>query len=208
MKVRSLFISDVHLGLDHTNVDDLLKLLKIYEFENLYLVGDIIDGWRLKRQFNWNDSCNKFLRKILKLSKQNKKIIYIIGNHDGFLYKFEDQSFGNIHIKEHEIYTTLNGEKITIIHGHQFDGIVKCNKWLQKIGSILYGFLLSFNVNFNIIRRKLGYNYWSISKWLKTKTKEALKYINDYEDTLIDYCNNNLSIWWFYWNDCYRQKTK
>ena len=118
MKYQSLFISDVHLGLSHSHIEKLLNILKEYEFENIFLVGDIIDGWRLRRKFTWNEHANHFLQRIFKYSRKGKKIIYIIGNHDEFLYKFENQTFGSIEIKEKYIHTTLKGEKILLIHGH------------------------------------------------------------------------------------------
>ena len=187
MKYRSLFISDVHLGLPHTHLDKLLKVLKENEFENLFLVGDIIDGWKLKRKFDWNVIENTFIQKIFKLARKGAKVHYLIGNHDDFLYSFEDQHFGNIEIKERYTHETLQGEKILILHGHQFDGIIKCNKWLQHIGSFLYEWLIRFNVNFNLLRHKLGLGYWSISKYLKSKTKEAVNYVSKYEETLVEY---------------------
>ncbi|MEI7674736.1 MAG: UDP-2,3-diacylglucosamine diphosphatase [bacterium] len=190
MKYRSIFISDVHLGLPHTNLELLLEVLKNNEFENLFLVGDIIDGWKLKRKFEWSELENRLIQKIFKLARHGVKVHYIIGNHDEFLYSFENQSFGGIEVKERCIHTTNTGEKILIIHGHQFDGVVKCNKWLQRIGSTLYEWLLRLNVNFNILRHKLGMGYWSISKYLKSKTKEAVNYVSSFEDTLIDYAKS------------------
>lgn len=187
MKYKSLFISDVHLGVEHTNINHLLSVLKENEFDNIFLVGDIIDGWKLRRSFTWSESANTFLQKIFRAARKGTNIVYIIGNHDEFLYKFEGQSFGNIHIKEKHIHETASGEKILLIHGHQFDGIVKCNKWLQHLGSIAYEWLLSLNSTFNIIRKKLGYGYWSLSKFLKSKTKEVVNYVSYWEDALIDH---------------------
>lgn len=187
MKYRSLFISDVHLGVSHTNIESLLSILRDNEFENIFLIGDIIDGWKLKRSFSWDENANTFLQKIFRAARKGVNIIYIIGNHDEFLYKFKNQSFGNITIKEKHIHKTLQNESILLIHGHQFDGVVKCNKWLQHIGSVLYEFLLSVNVRFNLIRHFFGIGYWSLSKYLKTKTKEIVNYVSSFEETLIDY---------------------
>jgi UDP-2,3-diacylglucosamine pyrophosphatase LpxH len=187
MKYRSLFISDVHLGVNHTNIEHLLSVLRENEFENIFLIGDIIDGWKLRRSFSWDENANTFLQKIFRAARKGSNIVYIIGNHDEFLYKFEGQSFGNISIKEEHIHETASGEKILLIHGHQFDGIVKCNKWLQHIGSVLYETLLDVNVFYNKVRRFFGYKYWSLSKFLKTKTKEVVNYVASFEDALTTY---------------------
>jgi len=191
MKYRSLFISDVHLGLSHTKLWKLLNFIRDNEFENIFLVGDIIDGWKLKRKFEWHEDANTFVQKIFRLSRRGVNIVYLIGNHDEFLYSFENQSFGEIFIKEKYIHTTVKGERVMLIHGHQFDGIIKCNKWLQWIGSMLYESLIKFNVKFNLIRHKFGLGYWSLSKFLKSKTKEVVGYVNSFEDTLIDYAKNH-----------------
>jgi len=187
MKYKSLFISDVHLGLQYTNLNMLLDVLKDNEFENLFLVGDIIDGWKLRRKFEWGELENRFIQKIFKLARKGVKVYYTQGNHDEFLYKFDGQHFGGIEIKEKIIHTTVKGKRLLVLHGHQFDGIIKCNKWLQKIGASLYEYLLRFNVNFNILRHKFGLGYWSLSKYLKHKTKEAVNYINSFEDTIKSY---------------------
>jgi len=191
MKYRSLFISDVHLGVQHTHLDKLLKVLKDNEFEYLYLVGDIVDFWKLRRKLEWGELENTFIQKIFRLARKGVKIYYTIGNHDLEMKRFQEQHFGNIEILERIVHTTLQGEKILILHGHQFDGIVEHNKWIQHLGSVLYEWLLVLNVNFNWIRYKLGLGYWSISKYLKSKTKEAVNYVSKYEETLIEYAKSH-----------------
>lgn len=190
VKHKSLFVSDIHLGVNHTNVEHLLSVLRENEFENIFLVGDIIDGWKLRRSFSWDENANTFLQKIFRAARKGTNIVYIIGNHDEFLYKFKDQSFGNIFIKEKHFHQTLKGETILLIHGHQFDGIIKCNKWLQHLGSVLYEWLLKLNVGFNRIRHFGGFGYWSLSKFLKTKTKEVVNYVSSFENALIDYAES------------------
>jgi len=190
VKYKSLFISDVHLGVRHTNIEYLLRVLRENEFENIFLVGDIIDGWKLRRSFSWDENANTFLQKIFRAARKGSNIVYIIGNHDEFLYKFEGQSFGNISIKEKYFYQTASGEKILLIHGHQFDGIVKYNKWLQHVGSVLYEWLIIANVQFNRVRHFFGFGYWSLSKFLKAKTKEVVNYVSSFEDTLTDYAES------------------
>ena len=149
MRYRSLFISDVHLGLKNTQLEKLLDVLKNNEFEYLFLVGDIIDGWKLKRKFEWGELENTFIQKVLRLARRGVKIVYAVGNHDLFIEKFSGNHIGNIEITEKHIHFTADGKRLLIIHGHQFDGIVRCNKWLQKLGGHLYEYLLNFNVQFN-----------------------------------------------------------
>ncbi len=191
MTYKSLFISDIHLGLRHTNLAVLMEVLKNNEFENLFLVGDIIDGWKLRRKFEWTELENRFLQKVFKLARKGVYVKYIIGNHDEFMYSFDGQTFGGIEVCEKYTHETTCGEKLLLIHGHQFDGIVKCNKWLQKIGAFLYEYLIAANVQFNILRHKMGFGYWSLSKYLKSKTKEAVNYVSNFEETLINYAQKS-----------------
>lgn len=185
ISVRSLFISDCHLGNDYCSHDKLLSLLKNVDCEYLFLVGDFIDGWALKRSFNWNSQYNTILQKILRLSRKGTTVYYVWGNHDDFLEKYDNITLGdNIHIVRECHHLTLKKEKLLIIHGDQFDGFITKNKWLQKIGSILYDYSLFINKFFRIFK-------FSFSKFLKNKTKEAVKYISNYENTVALYCEKN-----------------
>ena len=186
MHYTSIFISDVHLGLSNHIIHRLLLFIKNNTFDNLIIVGDFIDGWQLKRKFTWDDNCNLFIQKILKLSRKGVRVFYIYGNHDEFLEKYEGLSFGNIEIKERMSYL-VEGNKYLVLHGHQFDGIVSKYKWLQYFGAIMYGNLLTMNYYFNKVRHFFGFDYWSISAWLKGKTKEAVQYVSDFESLLSDY---------------------
>lgn len=141
--------------------------------------------------FEWTELENRFLQKILKLARKGVNVKYIIGNHDEFLYAFENQTFGGIEVCEKTMHETVCGQKLLIIHGHQFDGIVKCNKWLQKIGAFLYEYLLDTNVKFNLLRHRMGFGYWSLSKYLKSKTKEAVNYVSNFEEALVDYAKQS-----------------
>jgi UDP-2,3-diacylglucosamine pyrophosphatase LpxH len=174
MKVDALFISDVHLGSRGSNADDVLKLLKEYEPKKLFLVGDIIDGWLLKRKFRWPQSHTNVLRKILSYSKNNIKVIYIPGNHDDFLREYGEFSFGNIEVHNEYVF-----ENTFITHGDLYDGVVKL-KWLGVLGSIGYDIAISIDKKL----KKLGYKR-SLSKFLKEKVKEAVKYITQYEVELV-----------------------
>lgn len=186
MHYTSIFVSDIHLGLSNHIIDKLLSFMKNNTFDNLIIVGDFIDGWKLKRKFSWDDNCNLVIQKILKLSRKGVRVFYIYGNHDEFLEKYEGFTFGNIEIKERMDYL-VQGKKYLILHGHQFDGIVSKYKWLQYFGAMMYDNLLKMNYYFNKLRNCLGFDYWSISAWLKGRTKEAVQYVNNFENLLADY---------------------
>mgnify|MGYP001223976757 FL=1 len=186
MKYRSIFISDLHLGIKHAQVSEFLDFIKENQCENLYLVGDFIDGWALQRKWFWSADCNTIIQKILRLMRQrDTKIYYIIGNHDDFLENFRGLHFGNLEICQEKIHESKKGKKFLVIHGHQFDGFLKHNIWLQKLGAFLYEILLTINYRFNKIRRRLGMRYWSLSNYLKQQTKKAVNFINDFEKTMI-----------------------
>jgi len=185
MKVRTLFISDCHLGGEYCNHEKLLRLISEIECENLYIVGDFIDGWALTRKFRWHKNYNTILQKVLRMSRKGTNVVYIWGNHDDFIEPFTEVYFGdNIHVCRETSYITLKGEKILVIHGDQFDGIVTKNKWIQHIGSIIYDYSLAINKLFRVFK-------FSFSNFLKQKAKEAVKYIANYEKSVADYCKIN-----------------
>lgn len=185
MKVRSLFLSDVHLGGDYCNHEKLLELISVIECDNLYIVGDFIDGWALKRRMKWHSNYNTIIQKILRMSRKGVNVVYLWGNHDDFLEPFDGVHFGsNVTIVRETVHTTLKNERILILHGDQFDGIVTKNKWIQKIGAVIYDYSLHLNKLFRVFK-------FSFSNFLKQKAKEAVKYISSYEDTMSRYCINN-----------------
>lgn len=173
MNVKTLFISDVHLGSKGSQAETLLKLFKEIKFEQLIIVGDFIDGWILKRRHWWSQKHTDVIRKVLKYSK-NKKVVYISGNHDDFLREIDTGEWGNIQIKHEWIY-----DGIFITHGDLYDGIVKY-KWLGKLGSVGY----ELSIGFDLMMRKMGFKK-SLSNILKTKIKDAIKYINNFETQLV-----------------------
>jgi UDP-2,3-diacylglucosamine pyrophosphatase LpxH len=174
MKIDALFISDVHLGSKGSNADDVLNVLKKYQPKYLFLVGDIIDGWLLKRKFRWPQSHTNVLRKIMSHSKNGTKVIYIPGNHDQFLREYGEFSFGNIEIHNEYIW-----KNTFITHGDLYDGVVKL-KWLGILGSVGYDAAISIDR----FLKKMGMKR-SLSKFLKSKVKEAVKFITQYELELI-----------------------
>jgi UDP-2,3-diacylglucosamine pyrophosphatase LpxH len=173
MKIEALFISDVHLGSKGSNAEQVLNVLKQYQPNYLFLVGDIIDGWLLKRKFRWPQSHTNVIRKIMSYSKNGTKVIYLPGNHDEFAREYLDLNFGNIEIHNEYIW---NNTYIT--HGDLYDGVVKL-KWLGVLGSIGYDFAISIDRRL----KKLGYKR-SLSKFLKDKVKEAVKFITSFEEEL------------------------
>jgi UDP-2,3-diacylglucosamine pyrophosphatase LpxH len=170
MKIEALFISDVHLGSKGSNAEMVLDLLKKYQPEYLFLVGDIIDGWLLKRRFRWPQSHTNVLRKIMSYSKNGTKVIYIPGNHDEFLREYGEFSFGNIEVHNEYVWNNT-----FITHGDLYDGVVKL-KWLGVLGSIGYDMAISIDRKL----KKLGMKR-SLSKFLKDKVKEAVKFITQFE---------------------------
>jgi UDP-2,3-diacylglucosamine pyrophosphatase LpxH len=174
MKIDALFISDVHLGARGVESEKLLEVLKKYEPEYLFLVGDIIDGWLLKKRFYWKQSYTNVIRKILSYSKNGTKVIYITGNHDEFLRQFPFLELGNIEIhNEYEFRGTF------ITHGDLYDGVVKL-KWLGMLGSVGYDMAIYFDRKL----KSFGFKR-SLSKFLKDKVKEAVKFITSFEEHLV-----------------------
>lgn len=185
MKVKSLFISDVHLGTKKSQPDKLLKILKEYEFENLFIVGDFIDLTSLKKKFYWKPEHSTVIQKILKMSRKGTNVIYILGNHDYYLrslVKEDNINLGNILICDEYKYETLSGEKIYICHGDQFDGFIRLNPILYVLGDWAYEMSFKINRIYNFFRKRIfKMNYWSLSQYLKSKVKNAITFINDFK---------------------------
>jgi UDP-2,3-diacylglucosamine pyrophosphatase LpxH len=183
---RSIWISDVHLGTRGCKADFLLDFLKHTESEYLYLVGDIIDGWRLRRSWYWPQAHNDVVQKILRKARKGTDVVFVPGNHDEFARGYTEHSFGDIKVEAQAIHTTADGKRLLVLHGDAFDGVVKYAKWLAHLGDWAYTLALSANHWFNLIRRRLGYSYWSLSAYLKHKVKNAVQFIDDYEQTIVE----------------------
>ena len=184
-RYRSVWISDIHLGTKHAQVDALLDFLRDVDCKYLYLVGDFIDGWQLQSKWHWQDSYNVLVQKLLRKSRNGTKVIYLTGNHDEFLEQFLGMRFGRVTIAREVIHTAANGKKYLVLHGHQFDGLTQFNRLLEKVGTRLYDWVLDFNLYFNRVRRRLGFGYWSLAAYLKFKAKSAVKYVTEYEETIV-----------------------
>jgi UDP-2,3-diacylglucosamine pyrophosphatase LpxH len=184
---RTIWISDVHLGTRGCNADFLLDFLKHTESDTLYLVGDIVDGWRLKRSWFWTQSHNDVIQKILRKARKGTEIIYIPGNHDECLrdYSMAAIELGGIKLQDEAIHTTADGKRLLVIHGDMFDGVVKHARWLALAGDWGYSLMLFVNIVFNMIRRRLGFGYWSLSAYIKARVKNAVEFIGNYEEALV-----------------------
>ena len=189
---KSIFISDIHLGSRDCKAEVLCSFLKQHSCDNLFLVGDIIDGWKVKQNaWKWQESHTKVVKKILKFSKSGVKVTYVTGNHDSFLRDFIGQfNFRSIAIVDNAEYRSVDGLLLFITHGDMFDGISNLAPWVSKIGDHAYDFLLWINRKFSWVRSKLGLRYWSLSQHLKSKAKGAVNFIFKFKDNMVTYCNN------------------
>jgi len=180
-RYRAIWISDVHLGTKACHAEFLLDFLKHNDAETLYLVGDIVDGWRLRRSWYWPQAHNDVVQKILRKSRKGTKVYYIPGNHDEFVRQFAGQRFGGIEILDEVVHTTADGRRLLVIHGDQFDVVVRYAKWLAHIGDKAYVLLLATNHWVNVVRRRLGFSYWSLSAYMKHRAKRAVEFIGRFQ---------------------------
>ena len=181
MHYRTIWISDIHLGTSGCQADYLLDFLKHNEAKTFYLVGDIIDGWRLKKSWYWPQAHNDVVQKILRKVRKGSEVFYIPGNHDEAARQFIGMTFGDIQIRNEMIHVTANGKRLWITHGDLFDSVMQYAKWLAYLGDSAYTLILVINRMFNNIRIKLGLQYWSLSQFLKHKVKNAVSFIADFE---------------------------
>lgn len=181
---RSVFISDVHLGTKMSQPQALLEFIKTFECERLYLVGDIIDGWAMSKSFYWPQEHNDVIQKFMRMARKGTLVTYLPGNHDEFLRSFGEHQFGNIVLTDTITHTGLDGKKYLIMHGDQFDVVMKNMKWLAHIGSWAYDILIAVNVVVAKVRDILHLPHWSLSAWAKYKVKQAVNFIGDFEENL------------------------
>ena len=186
IRFRTIWISDLHLGTSGCQAAKLLEFLRATESDTLYLVGDIIDGWQLKRRWYWDQTHNNVVQTVLKKAKKGTNVIFVPGNHDESVRQFIDLDFGGIQVRDELVHTTADGRRMLVLHGDRFDGVISCAKWLAYVGDNLYTVILKFNQIFNNWRARAGLPYWSLSQYLKTKVKNAVSYIGKFEDALAD----------------------
>lgn len=184
IRVRTLFLSDIHLGTKGCQALALLDFLKRYDADTIYLVGDIVDGWRLKSGWYWPQSHNDVVQKLMRKVRKGTRIVYVPGNHDEFLRDYLGIHLGGIEIVEHAIHEAADGRRYLVTHGDQFDLVVRHARWLALLGDGAYTAALFVNTYLNLARRKLGLTYWSLSAWAKLKVKNAVNFISRFEDLL------------------------
>lgn len=182
LKYRTIWISDIHLGTRGCQAEVLLDFLFHVECQYLYLVGDIVDGWQLRKRWYWPQAHNDVIQKLMRFARQGTEVIFIPGNHDEVARDFSGLQFGGILVTDEALHTTADGRKLLVLHGDQYDAVITFAKWLAKLGDVAYTCILGLNTYFNFIRRKLGLTYWSLSAFLKTRVKNAVSYITAYEE--------------------------
>ena len=183
---RTIWISDVHLGTAGCKAEFLLDFLRHHESDTLYLVGDIIDGWQLKKGWTWRQSHNDVVQKILRKSRKGTRVVYVPGNHDEFARAYVEHAFGGIEVVYEATHVTADGKRLLVTHGDLFDGVIQHAKWLAHLGDSLYIMILALNHWFNRLRARFGFPYWSLSQYLKHKVKNAVSFISAYEEALVN----------------------
>ncbi len=181
IRVRTVWISDLHLGTPGCQAGPLLDFLRRVDCDTLYLVGDIIDGWQLRRSWYWPQSHNDVVQKLLRKARKGTRVIFVPGNHDEFARKYLDHNFGGVDVVAEHVHVTADGRRLWVTHGDLFDGVVQCARWLAVVGDWAYELTLRINSRFNRLRARLGLPYWSLSSYLKQKVKRAVSYVGDFE---------------------------
>jgi UDP-2,3-diacylglucosamine pyrophosphatase LpxH len=183
-RYRTIWISDVHLGTRGCNDRLLIDFLDHVDSDRLYLVGDIIDGWRMRKRFYWPERHNAIVRRVMKRAKRGCQVVYIPGNHDEMFRQFAGMNFGGVEIRRKAIHVTADGPRLLVLHGDEFDAVVMAHRWLAFLGDAVYGLLLRVNVAVNAVRRSFDLPYWSLSKHAKHKVKDAVAFISRFEEVV------------------------
>ena len=184
LRYRTIWISDIHLGTRGCNAEMLIDFLDSTDSETMYLVGDIIDGWRMKKKFYWPAAHNDIVWRVMKRAKRGTRVVYIPGNHDEMFRQFSGMNFGGVEIKREAIHETADGRKLLVLHGDEFDTVMIAHRWLAVIGDQAYHLLMRCNYAVNRIRAWAGKPYWSLSKHAKHKVKNAVEFIGQYEQVV------------------------
>lgn len=186
---RTIFLSDIHLGTKGCQAERLVSFLKVHTCDRLYLVGDIIDGWRMQSSgIFWPQSHSNVLRRILTLTKRGTEVVYVTGNHDEFLRKYSELILGNIALVDEAEHVTADGKRFLVIHGDQFDVITRYHRWIAFLGDKGYSILIELNRFLNFFRSRFGFGFWSLSAWLKHRVKTAVNFISDFENAVVHQC--------------------
>jgi UDP-2,3-diacylglucosamine pyrophosphatase LpxH len=187
---RTGWISDVHLGTRGSKAEALLHFLRTHEFQTLYVVGDLLDVWQLRRGIYWPQSHNDVIQKLLRAGRKGTRVIYIPGNHDEFVAGFLGQ-YGAIAVQTRAIHISADGRRLLVIHGHELDTVVQNIKWLAYLGDVGYQLLLHLNAPVNFARRVFGLGYWSLSAYVKKSVKNAVSFIGAFEDAIVHYAKQD-----------------
>ena len=182
---RTIWISDFHLGTKRTQAEALLDFIAKCDCQTMYLVGDIIDNWALKKSWQWDQLHNDVIQKLLRKARKGTNMIYIPGNHDEPFRDMVNLSLGSIQIKMNAIHTTADGKTYLVLHGDEFDGVIQYAKWLAFLGDQAYEVAMNINIAFNKARRLFGLPYWSLSAYLKRKVKRAVEFLSHFEDAVV-----------------------
>ena len=181
---RSVWISDIHLGTRGSQAKALLGFLRTFECDTLYVVGDLIDLWAMKRGVFWNQEHSDVIQKILRKGRKGSTVIYIPGNHDENITDFTGDH-ANVHIQPRAMHTTQDGRQLLVVHGHELDTVVQNMGWLAHVGDIGYQFLLRLNAPVNFCRRLFGFGQWSLSAYVKSSVKNVVNFIGSFEESMI-----------------------
>lgn len=184
-RYRAIWISDVHLGTSRAQAEALLDFFRSTQSDFLYLVGDIVDNWALKKTWLWHQTHNDVIQKILRKARKGTRVVYIPGNHDEQFRDFVGLRFGRLVVKQNDIHIGVDGARYLVMHGDEFDGVVKYAKWLAYLGDSAYEAAMSLNCSVNRVRRKLGLPYWSLSAFLKHRVKKAVEFLSNFEQAMV-----------------------
>jgi UDP-2,3-diacylglucosamine pyrophosphatase LpxH len=186
VRLRTIFLSDIHLGTQGCQATMLLDFLERHDADRIFLIGDIVDGWRLKRGWFWPQAHSDVVQTLLSKARGGARIVYVPGNHDELMRQFLGTHFGGVEVMEEAEHVTADGRRLLVTHGDRFDSIVAHAKWLAHLGDRAYAFALWLNTWVNRMRRLWGGHYWSLSNWAKQQVKGAVNYISEYESVLAD----------------------
>ncbi|MEL6615581.1 MAG: UDP-2,3-diacylglucosamine diphosphatase [Bacteroidota bacterium] len=178
---RTLFLSDLHLGMRGARADRVLDFLRHHDADRWVLVGDIVDGWALRRSWHWPQEHNDVIQKLLRKVRAGAEMVYVPGNHDGGARQFVGMTFGGIEVMRDTVHETADGRRLLVLHGDEFDGVVRLAPWLSKLGAWAYEWTLKANRPVAAVRRWMGYPYWSLAAYLKERTKRAVQYMAEFE---------------------------
>lgn len=185
-KVRAIFLSDIHLGTRGCQAERLLEFLKNHEAEYLYLLGDIVDFWAMRRGVHWSPAQNTVIQKVLRRARHGEQVILVPGNHDEALREHDGIAFGGISVVNEHIHTTADGRRFLLIHGDEFDQVTRHHRWVALLGDVAYNTLVRINGWLSWCRRRLNIpGYWSLAGYAKRKVKSAVSFIFDFEDSVI-----------------------